>query len=59
MVARERFELSSAGPKPTMLDHYTTGLLVSILRAKVLTMPFFPNKDSYKKQQVMNGKSFS
>jgi hypothetical protein len=26
LVARERFELSSAGPKPTMLDHYTTGL---------------------------------
>jgi hypothetical protein len=26
MVARERFELSSAGPKPAMLDHYTTGL---------------------------------
>jgi hypothetical protein len=26
MVARERFELSSAGPKPTMLGRYTTGL---------------------------------
>ena len=26
MVARERFELSSAGPKPAMLGHYTTGL---------------------------------
>ena len=26
MVARERFELSSAGPEPAMLDHYTTGL---------------------------------
>ena len=25
-VARERFELSSAGPKPAMLGHYTTGL---------------------------------
>ncbi len=25
-IARERFELSSAGPKPAMLDHYTTGL---------------------------------
>ena len=25
-VARERFELSSAGPKPAMLVHYTTGL---------------------------------
>ena len=28
MVARERFELSSAGPKPAMLVRYTTGLLV-------------------------------
>ena len=27
LVARERFELSSAGPEPAMLDHYTTGLL--------------------------------
>jgi hypothetical protein len=26
VVARERFELSSAGPEPTMLDRYTTGL---------------------------------
>ena len=26
MVARERFELSSAGPKPAMLVRYTTGL---------------------------------
>jgi hypothetical protein len=26
LVARERFELSSAGPKPAMLGHYTTGL---------------------------------
>ena len=26
VVARERFELSSEGPKPSMLDHYTTGL---------------------------------
>ena len=26
VVARERFELSSAGPKPAMLVHYTTGL---------------------------------
>ena len=26
VVARERFELSSKGPKPSMLDHYTTGL---------------------------------
>ena len=25
-VARERFELSSSGPKPDMLDHYTNGL---------------------------------
>ena len=28
LVARERFELSSAGPKPAMLVHYTTGLHV-------------------------------
>ena len=27
LVARERFELSSEGPKPSMLVHYTTGLL--------------------------------
>jgi flap endonuclease-1 len=26
LVARERFELSSEGPKPSMLVHYTTGL---------------------------------
>ena len=26
VVARERFELSSAGPEPAMLDRYTTGL---------------------------------
>ena len=26
LVARERFELSSSGPKPDMLDHYTNGL---------------------------------
>ena len=26
MVARGRFELPSAGPKPAMLVHYTTGL---------------------------------
>ena len=29
LVARERFGLSSAGPKPAMLGRYTTGLLVS------------------------------
>ena len=29
MVARERFELSSVGPEPTMFDHCTTGLLRS------------------------------
>ena len=28
-VARERFELSSTGPKPDMLDHYTNGLRYS------------------------------
>ena len=26
VVARTRFELVSTGPKPAMLDHYTTGL---------------------------------
>jgi hypothetical protein len=36
-----------------MLDHYTTGLLVSFLGAKVLTMPFFPNKDSYKEKVLL------
>ena len=38
-VARERFELSSAGPKPAMLDHYTTGLqhnLIGVPDDKVL-----------------------
>ena len=32
LVARERFELSSAGPKPAMLVRYTTGLSDGILR---------------------------
>ena len=27
-IARGRFELPSAGPKPTMLVHYTTGLYI-------------------------------
>ena len=31
MVARGRFELPSAGPKPAMLVHYTTGLRFSTL----------------------------
>jgi hypothetical protein len=26
LVARGRFELPSAGPKPAMIVHYTTGL---------------------------------
>ena len=30
LVARGRFELPSAGPKPTMLVHYTTGLYIKI-----------------------------
>jgi hypothetical protein len=29
-VARERFELSSAGPEPAMLGRYTTGLIIEI-----------------------------
>jgi hypothetical protein len=39
LVARERFELSSEGPKPSMLDHYTTGL------RHCLKGFFFLNKD--------------
>ena len=34
-VARERFELSSGGPKPSMLDHYTTGLHVFLFDARL------------------------
>jgi hypothetical protein len=50
-VARERFELSSEGPKPSMLDHYTTGLqsssiIVGLFIAKCLNVAFFPNKRS-------------
>jgi hypothetical protein len=30
LVARERFELSSTGPKPAMLVHYTTGLTLGL-----------------------------
>jgi hypothetical protein len=49
MVARERFELSSAGPKPAMLDHYTTGLQHNlicvpddkVLRPKLLLVSIF------------------
>ena len=29
IIARPRFELGSEGPKPSMLDHYTTGLTVN------------------------------
>lgn len=36
MVARERFELSSPGPKPDMLDHYTNGLHLSQRDSAVL-----------------------
>ena len=32
LVARGRFELPSAGPKPAMLVHYTTGLRDNISR---------------------------
>ncbi len=38
MVARERFELSSEGPKPSMLVHYTTGLQMPILVTFVKTL---------------------
>jgi hypothetical protein len=44
LVARERFELSSAGPKPAMLDRYTTGLqhrLICILNARILRTDLF------------------
>ena len=37
MVARERFELSSAGPEPAMLDRYTTGLQLEIVRFFVIS----------------------
>ena len=40
MVARERFELSSAGPKPAMLDHYTTGLRAPCFQANFLMNDF-------------------
>lgn len=36
LVARERFELSSSGPKPDMLDHYTNGL-----QAQFKKLPLF------------------
>ena len=35
-VARERFELSSSGPKPDMLDHYTNGLHATTLFGNAL-----------------------
>jgi hypothetical protein len=38
MVARERFELSSAGPGPAMLDRYTTGLQLEILGFFVISL---------------------
>lgn len=40
-VARERFELSSTGPKPAMLDHYTTGLQFCFLWRVVCFMVVF------------------
>lgn len=39
-VARERFELSSEGPKPSMLDHYTTGLPANLLVLGYLMLAF-------------------
>ena len=52
MVARERFELSSAGPKPAMLDHYTNGLRsfsfhIPLFIVRGLKGCFFPNKRSH------------
>ena len=40
LVARERFELSSAGPKPAMLVHYTTGLRAPCFQANFLMNDF-------------------
>ncbi len=47
VVARERFELSSAGPKPAMLDHYTTGLHQSLSHKRgnfIKTLPSHHDK---------------
>jgi hypothetical protein len=38
LVARGRFELPSAGPKPAMIVHYTTGL--DVFNAYVLCYNF-------------------
>ena len=49
LVARERFELSSAGPEPAMLDRYTTGLQLEILGFFVisLTLKFQKRKNRH------------
>jgi hypothetical protein len=49
LVARERFELSSAGPEPAMFDHCTTGLRCARLKNKefsIITLTLSPrNRD--------------
>ena len=52
VVARERFELSSSGPKPDMLDHYTNGLhgfhvTLVLFIVRGLMGGFFLNKRSH------------
>ena len=43
VVARERFELSSTGPEPAMLDHYTTGLFL-VSAKKLSKNDFIPTE---------------
>ena len=52
MVARERFELSSAGPGPAMLDRYTTGLQLEILGFFVISLTLNISKE---KEQISFG----
>ena len=46
MVARERFELSSAGPEPAMLDRYTTGLQAIEICLLLINLIVFSYKKS-------------
>jgi hypothetical protein len=39
-IARERFELSSAGPEPAMLGRYTTGLISEIVIGDLTLSPW-------------------
>ncbi len=45
LVARERFELSSAGPEPAMLDRYTTGLQLKIAVFVVISLTLYAQKE--------------